>query len=163
MHPSDLPRLEISAVNADCGIGRFDPSPWMGEGWIGYLYVGEGRFIRGRFRDIDVSRRTCSFYPDDRMQVAGLRANLSCPYLDGYWGERAELKSVNAKRPRRQRRYRHARTVTLAMPATCARCSSTTTERIARTASSINGRDEWWCVELSATLTSHQSPGGQTY
>ncbi len=72
-------------------------------------------------------------------------------------------KSVNAKRPRRQRRYRHAHTVTLAMPATCARCSSTTTARIARTASSINGRDEWWPVELSATLTSHQSPGGQTY
>jgi hypothetical protein len=81
----------VSAVDTYCCSGRFDASSWIGEGWIGYICIGEGRFIRGRFREIDSKANTCSFYPDDATEIAGLRPNVSYPYLDGYWGERAEL------------------------------------------------------------------------
>ena len=91
MNPADLPHLRISAINTDCCVGHFDASPWIGENWIGYIYTGEGPFIRGRFREVDLDASTCAFYPDDATAISGLRSSVSYPYLDGYWGERAQL------------------------------------------------------------------------
>jgi hypothetical protein len=72
-------------------MGCFDASSWVGEGWIAGLYLGGGRFLWGRFRDIDTAARTCSFYPDQAAEISALREGESYPFMDGYWGERAEL------------------------------------------------------------------------
>src|SRR5438477_10667651 len=64
MSPADLPRFRIMAVLTDRCTGQFDASPWVGENWITGLYLGGGRFLWGRFRDVDVASHTCSFSPD---------------------------------------------------------------------------------------------------
>jgi hypothetical protein len=101
--PADLPHLAIAAIRADCCAGHFDPSPWVGEGWIGGLYVGGGRFLWGRFRQVDPAAPTCAFYPDQAADLAAVQPGRSYPYVDGYWGERAELVLDEGRRWQRAR------------------------------------------------------------
>jgi hypothetical protein len=89
--PADLPHFTVTAVDADRCTGRFDVSSWVGEGWIAGLYLGGGRFLWGRFRDIDMETRTCSFYPDQAVELSVLRPGESYAFMDGYWGKCAEL------------------------------------------------------------------------
>ena len=91
MTPADLPRFEVLAMLADCCKGRFDLSPWVGDNWITGLYLGGNRFLWGRFRDVDGPARTCSFSPNQVAELSTLRLNESYPFMDGYWGERAQL------------------------------------------------------------------------
>jgi hypothetical protein len=91
MSPADLPRFQILAILTDRCPGRFDPSSWVGENWITGLYLGGGRFLWGRFRDVDAAARTCSFSPEHLAELSMLRPTESYPFMDGYWGERAEL------------------------------------------------------------------------
>jgi hypothetical protein len=91
MQPADLPHFTVAALHSDSCEGRFDPSPWVGEGWITGLYLAGGRFLWGRFRDIDLPARTCLFCPDSTAELSVLRSGESYPFMDGYWGERAEL------------------------------------------------------------------------
>jgi hypothetical protein len=89
--PADLPHFVVAAVHEDRCTGRFAPSPWIGEGWIAGLYLGGGRFLWGRFRGVDEAKRTASFYPNQVAELSALRLEDSYPFMDGYWGERAEL------------------------------------------------------------------------
>src|SRR5262245_61341520 len=73
MSPSDLPHLTIDAVEPDCWTGRYDPSKWVGEGWIGAIHLGGSHFIWGRFRNVNVASRTCSFCPDQANELSELR------------------------------------------------------------------------------------------
>ena len=91
MSPADLPRLKILAVLTDRCTGQYDLSPWVGENWITGLYLGGGRFLWGRFRDVDSAALRCSFCPDELTELSNLRPCQSYPFMDGYWGERAEL------------------------------------------------------------------------
>jgi hypothetical protein len=91
MSPADLPRFEILAVLKDRCTGRFDLSQWVGENWIAGLYLGGNRFLWGRFGDVDAERRTCSFVPDQLAELSALRRHEPYAFMDGYWGERAEL------------------------------------------------------------------------
>lgn len=91
MRPDELPRFEIMAVLNDRCTGRFDPSPWVSENGIAGLYLGGHRFMWGRFRDVEAETRTCSFAPDQVAELSALQAHDTCPFMDGYWGERAEL------------------------------------------------------------------------
>lgn len=91
MGPTDLPQFAVAAIHSHWCTGSFDLSPWVGDGWIAGLYRGGGRFVWGRFRDVDVAARTCSFYPDQVVELAALCPGNSYAYIDGYWGERAEL------------------------------------------------------------------------
>jgi len=91
MGPSDLPHLTIADVFADCCTGLYDPSPWVGEGWIGGIFLEGARFIWGRFRDVDATARRCSFYPDRAAELSALKSGGQYPFIDAYWGERAEL------------------------------------------------------------------------
>jgi hypothetical protein len=91
-------------VDAQSCRGRHDPSPWIGDGRIGYLRVGEGRLVQGRFRHVDPGSGMCSFFPDDPRRLAELRPGLSCLFLDGYWGERAEL-VLDENRPWQRREF----------------------------------------------------------
>jgi hypothetical protein len=83
--------MTIAQVKSDRCTGHYDPSSWVGEGWIGGLYLGAGRFIWGRFRHVDATARTCSFHPDQVGELSALRPGAQYPFIDGYWGESAEL------------------------------------------------------------------------
>ena len=91
MGPSDLPHLTLAAVHPEGLACRFDPSRWIGEGWIGCIYLGNGRFLWGRFRQVDAVAINCIFSPDSDAESLSLCPGESYPYLDGYWGQRAEL------------------------------------------------------------------------
>ena len=65
----------------------FDPSPWAEENAIAGLYLGGGRFLWGRFSQVDRAGTTCSFAPDDPAELPALRDGESYPYVDGYYGE----------------------------------------------------------------------------
>jgi len=91
MNPTDLPRFTARAFHDGGWSGWFNPSPFLGERWIGCVYTGDGRFVWGRFIGIDLPRHTVDFIPDDPDAAGLLREGGSYPYLDGYWGERPEL------------------------------------------------------------------------
>jgi hypothetical protein len=91
MTPADLPHFKVLAVLTDRCTGQFDPSPWVGDNWIAGLYLGAGRFVWGRFHNVDAAARTCSFSPHQLAELATLHSNESYPFMDGYWGERAEV------------------------------------------------------------------------
>ncbi len=96
MTPSDLPHLTIEATEPGCCNGHYAPSKWIGEGWIGAgwigaIVLGESRFIWGHFRNVAPSSYTCSFCPDQASESSELRPGTPYPFIDGYWGERAEL------------------------------------------------------------------------
>jgi hypothetical protein len=91
MTASDLPHLTITGIGMDCCAGHYDSSPWIGEGWIGCLYLGAGHFVWGRFRDVNATERICAFYPDQAAEMVELKPGTRYPFLDGYWGERAQL------------------------------------------------------------------------
>ena len=86
----DLPRYSVVEVRPDCCWGHFDPSPWVGENWIAGLYLGNGRFLWGRFRLVDTKARSCSFFPKNTAELTTISLT-GYPFMDGYWGERAEL------------------------------------------------------------------------
>src|SRR5436853_5746330 len=91
MEPTGLPHFAVAAVRGDCCTGRFGASSWVGEGWIAGLYLGGGRFLWGRFRDVDATAHTCSFYPDEAAELSALRPGESYPFMAGYWGDGSEL------------------------------------------------------------------------
>jgi hypothetical protein len=91
MSPSELPQLTVTAVHAAECSARFEPSPWIGEGRIGCLYLRSGRFAWGRFCNVHLSQSACVFVPDDQTLLGQLMVGESYAYLEGYWGERAEL------------------------------------------------------------------------
>jgi hypothetical protein len=91
MTVSDLPHLTVTGINRKCCTIHYDASLWVDENWPGCLYLGTGRFIWGRFRDVKATERICSFYPDKAKEMTVLKPGARYRFLDGYWGQRAEL------------------------------------------------------------------------
>lgn len=86
-----LPQYVVSTVSERGFIGVYDQSALIGDGWIGVLLLSDGTCIWGRFCDLDPAAHTASFLPDDPRDLLRAHAGNSYTYLDGYWGERAEL------------------------------------------------------------------------
>jgi hypothetical protein len=91
MAPVNLPQVTITAISAGRCQCRVEPSKWIGENRITCLWLGRDKFLWGRFHDVDKSEQTCVFAPDKPEQAGRLLAEKTYPYLDGYWGERAEI------------------------------------------------------------------------
>lgn len=91
MELNESPRLTITAIRGGQSTGSFDPSPGMGENWIGCVIASQERFIWGRFHHIDTVANTCVFRPDDVAHLPHLEVGCVYRYLDGHWGKRAEL------------------------------------------------------------------------
>jgi hypothetical protein len=91
MGPEVLPKFRAETISEGRILGRFDPSPWAEENAIAGLHLDGGRFLWGRFSQVDLAVGTCSFAPDDPNELLALRAGESYPYLDSYYGERAKL------------------------------------------------------------------------
>ncbi|HUV39591.1 MAG TPA: hypothetical protein VMY39_08240 [Planctomycetota bacterium] len=91
MKIQDLPVLMVSEVQRDSPQlkGKVSRWHWVGEGHIAYLYVGEGVFVEGKFRNVDEPSRSVCFAVKQLEPVSSIRAGASIPYFDGYWGERA--------------------------------------------------------------------------
>src|SRR5690606_22800672 len=62
---------------------------WVGEGHTAYLYLGDDRFVEGRFRNVDVSTKSASFAFESPESAPDIRPNESIRYIHGYWGEKA--------------------------------------------------------------------------
>lgn len=95
---SDLPHLTIADVGPDRCTVEYDPSPWVGEGWIVGIFLVGHRFIWGRFHDLDKTERTCSFHPDQPVELSELETGSRHAFINGYWGVRAELVLNRASR-----------------------------------------------------------------
>jgi hypothetical protein len=101
--PDDLPHFAVAAVHSSYCTGRFDSSPWVGENWIAALYLGSGRFLWGRLRDIDMATRTCSFYPMRGEELSMLHPGGSYALISGAWAEQSELVLDEARHWQRTR------------------------------------------------------------
>jgi hypothetical protein len=101
----ELPRLTVTAVDGEHCVGRFEASKWIGEGWDGFIVHREKKMcIPGFFRDVNLETRTCAFHPEDTTTLSILRSGHSYPFIDGYWGQRAEL-ALDARRVWERREF----------------------------------------------------------
>ena len=91
MEQNELPRLTVTAIEDALCIGRFDPSPYIDENSIACVITIEERSAWGRFVRVDRTANLCSFIPVETADISHFEVGRSYPYLDCYWGERAEL------------------------------------------------------------------------
>jgi hypothetical protein len=86
-----LPRLRVKAINpAGLSISFHEPK-WIGEQWIACIMLSPGKFIWGRLASIKTEDKTAQFILDNEKETALFQIGYEYEYLDGYWGERAEL------------------------------------------------------------------------
>jgi hypothetical protein len=86
-----LPRLRITSIHdADLAISFNEPK-WMGEQWCACILFPDNKLIWGRFASINADNRTAIFTLDNANETALFQIDSEHEYLDGYWGERAEL------------------------------------------------------------------------
>lgn len=86
-----LPRLRITSIDTNDLSVSFDEPRWIGEGWITCLMPSPGKFVWGRFISVDADQKTARFVLDRQEDKSLLHCGVEYEYLDGYWGERAEL------------------------------------------------------------------------
>lgn len=86
-----LPRVHIRSIDTNGVLLGFENPLWIGEDWITYLMPLYGTLIEGRIVSVDLAAKTCRFIPKDKLATSVLSSNTDCEYLDGYWGDRAEL------------------------------------------------------------------------
>jgi hypothetical protein len=90
----DLPKFQVERIETDhenaVVRGGFAGDIQTQGSWIACLYLGGGRFLWGRFSEVNQQARSGVFVSElnDSSKVELGRAY---PYLDAYWGERAEL------------------------------------------------------------------------
>jgi hypothetical protein len=91
----ELPKFQGSDVVENDGvvkfIGRLVGPLQAKDGWIACLYLGSGRFVWGRFSEVDEVKRRAVFTLRDSSDRSAMSLGQQYPYLDGYWGDRAEL------------------------------------------------------------------------
>src|SRR5205085_7120989 len=81
----------VRQVEGDRAIGVVDRALWIGERYLGDLLLPDGRFVAGRFVNVDLNTLTASFVPAASEEVALLQVGERYRRFDGYWGERAAL------------------------------------------------------------------------
>lgn len=91
MKIDELPVFTILTVRPDSPqlMGEVNRWRWIGAGHSAYLYLGDGRFVEGRFHDVDESTRSVSFAFKNPDAAPDIQPGESIRYIDGYWGERA--------------------------------------------------------------------------
>ena len=88
MPHSRLPQIQIDGVGASSCCGNYEPSDMIAADWIGCVIACD-TFIWGRFTDVRDDR--CEFTPKDAADLHLLQVGQRVPYLDSYYGHRAEL------------------------------------------------------------------------
>jgi len=86
-----LPRVHIRTIDTDGVSLSFNEPKWINERWIAYLMPQYGTLIEGRFVSVDLEAKTCRFIPKNKQTISTLSPDTDCEYIDGYWGDRADL------------------------------------------------------------------------
>lgn len=86
-----LPRITPIEISHDIISCEFQDSKHIGEKWIGCIITGVPEFIWGRFLKVEKHKGVCEFQFDKKDDFDKVLTNSEYWYLDGYWGERAEL------------------------------------------------------------------------
>ena len=91
----ELPKFQVGDLVENDGvvkpIGRLVGPLQTKDGWIACLYLASGRFVWGQFSEVDEAKRTAVFTLKDSSYRFAMILGQQYPYLDGYWGDRAEL------------------------------------------------------------------------
>lgn len=86
-----LPRLRVTALIPEGLSISFQKPQWIGDRWITCIMLSPNKFIWGRFTEINTGNKTGKVILENKQEVSFLQAGAEYEYLDGYWGERAEL------------------------------------------------------------------------
>lgn len=86
-----LPIMTVQSVDGQRITCLYQPSPQIGENWVGYLFTLDGNFIYGRFKDLDKENNLCTFILKNEKESIQITVGQKLFYLDGYYGDRAEL------------------------------------------------------------------------
>ncbi len=87
----ELPTFTVRHVGGDRAVGVVDRAIWIGERHVGDLLLPDGRFVAGRFLNVDLASLSASFVPTTPDELALLQVGEGYRRFDGYWGERAAL------------------------------------------------------------------------
>jgi hypothetical protein len=85
-----LPLFAIQHLESDTVSGKADASHWIGADHIVALVLGD-RFIWGKWMEGSQSGGSSSIRLDNATDAAALRTGVAYPFIDSYWGDRAEL------------------------------------------------------------------------
>jgi hypothetical protein len=87
----ELPTFTVNHIEPDRAVGAVDRALWVGERHLGNLLLPEGRFVRGRYLNVDLHSLSAAFVPTMADELALLEDGHTYRRLDSYWGERAAL------------------------------------------------------------------------
>ena len=95
MKTDNLPKFRVETIHYEANqtiiVGKANRWEWIGEGHYAFMLVNEHTVIVGKFRDVDERSMKARFIPDGLVEKGKIQPKKAYPYLDGYWGERAEL------------------------------------------------------------------------
>jgi hypothetical protein len=92
MEIPDLPTFTVQQIMADASLrGTVSRWEWVGEHHIVHLFLGHGRFVRGRWYDVSKAKREARFVPDSSRECPAFSPGTQLPFTDGYWGQCAFL------------------------------------------------------------------------
>lgn len=86
-----LPVVKVKFIDGQRVICSYQPSPQIGENWVGYKFTLDGNFIYGRFKDIDEENNSYGFILNNEEESSQITIGQKLFYLDGYYGDKAEL------------------------------------------------------------------------
>jgi hypothetical protein len=98
----ELPKFRVDDILRDDGTasvaGHLVGPIQVQANVIACLYVASGRFVWGRFTSVHEQERSAVLDLEDFSDRSAVVLGQQYPYLDGYWGERAELVHDTSRR-----------------------------------------------------------------
>ena len=93
MNMDDLPIFVVTEIQQDAPqlTGKVYRWHWVGEGHYAYLYLGDDKFVIGKFCNVEESNKITSFTFEEPDLVPDIKPGDSIQYFDGYWGQRAKI------------------------------------------------------------------------
>lgn len=86
-----LPTLRILEINSEQLTFSYQEHPWIGERHWAYLMPTYGTVLAGRFKHLDPKTRIGQFILASSLHDIPIEPGTDYKFLDGYWGERAEI------------------------------------------------------------------------
>jgi hypothetical protein len=87
----ELPTFTVDRLEGDRAFGGVDRALWIGERHLGDVLLPDGRFVAGRFVNVNFGTLTAWFVLTTSEELALLQVGERYRRFDGYWGERAAL------------------------------------------------------------------------
>lgn len=87
---NELPRISIRSIASGRCLCAFESSRDVVDGWSACLLV-TGGVVWSTFREVDLENRTATIELERVDDAVALVTGASYQFLDGYWGQRAEV------------------------------------------------------------------------